>query len=335
MKTILITGGLGYIGSHTVIQLLNQGYKIIIVDNCSNSNIDNLDKIKNICKVTDIIYYNIDICNQEKLDNIFNTNPHIYLVIHFAAFKSVPESISNPSKYYNNNLSGIINILNSMKKYNCNNLIFSSSATVYGSNIPPFKEIDKTGENLTNPYGETKYICEEILKNNAEEFPNMKFIILRYFNPVGAHKSGLIGEGLNSTNLMPNIIKSILYNMPFKLYGNSYNTFDGSCIRDFIHVEDLANAHIMCIPNIEKLKNNYNVYNVGTGIGYSILEIIDCINEHNVSPLTVELHQQRDGDIPICCSNIDKIKNDINWKPYETLNDICKDTINYINKSLL
>ena len=180
MSKILVTGGLGYIGSHTVIQLIQSGYEVIIVDNCSNSNIETLDKIKQICNISDIEYYNSNLCDQSLVDYIFSLHKNIYAVIHFAAFKSVPESISDPSTYYYNNIISLTNVLNSMKKFQCNNIIFSSSSTVYGSSKSPFKEIHQTGVGLTNPYGQTKYICEELLKKTSTLYSKMNFIILRY-----------------------------------------------------------------------------------------------------------------------------------------------------------
>ena len=332
MSKILVTGGLGYIGSHTVIQLINNGFNVIIIDNCSNSNIETLDKIKQICNIKELPYYNLNLCDQSQVDYVFSLHQNIYTVIHFAAFKSVPESISDPSTYYYNNLTSLTNVLNSMKKFDCMNLIFSSSATVYGSIKPPFNEDSETGIGITNPYGQTKYICEEILKKTSTLYPKMNLIILRYFNPVGAHQSGLIGEDINSPNLMPNIMKSISYNKPFKLYGNSYSTLDGSCVRDFIHVEDLANAHILSIQTLRH-NPNYKVYNVGSGRGYSVLEILDCMNTYNKEPIQIQLEPQRPGDLPIIYSNITKIKKELGWKPIKTLDDICKDTLIAFKKS--
>ena len=329
---ILVTGGLGYIGSHMVLKLINFGYECIIIDSLINSSIKVLDKIKKYTKNDKIKFYNIDICNQIELDKIFLNNPNIYGVIHLAALKSIPESLDNQSLYYYNNIVSTTNLINTMKKYNCNNIIFSSSACIYGENIVPYNEKMITGSGITNPYGMTKFICEEIIKNECKITKNFNAIILRYFNPVGNHSSGLFGDSINSTNLMSNIIKSIKSKKTLQIYGNKYNTKDGTCIRDFIHIDDLVYGHIICLKQFNSL-NNYKVYNLGSGKGYTVLEIIKQMTEF--FHINYIIDKERIGDIPIVYADILKINKELGWYPKKTLVDICKDSCNYIEKSIL
>jgi UDP-glucose 4-epimerase len=269
-------------------------------------------------------------CNLQDLEKVFRLN-HIDCVIHFAALKSVSESIETPALYYYNNLNSTTNLLLMMNKYNCNNLIFSSSATVYGDLTPPFKETMKSTV-LTNPYGMTKKLIEDILEDNCKYNKSFKTISLRYFNPVGSHKSGLIGEDLDqpANNLMPNILRTLLGKQEvLNIYGTNYDTPDGSCIRDYIHVGDLVEGHMVCMKAFD-IGDNYKVYNLGSGTGYSVFELVNGIAKHYGSSPNINKVANRDGDIPVSVSNISKIKEELGWTPTKTLDDICKDSVNYI-----
>ena len=332
MTKILVTGGLGYIGSYCVIKLIEYGYTPIIID--KDNNIETLYKIKQIVKKDSILFYNIDLCNINDLEKVFINESNIKTVIHFAAYKSVSESMSNSSLYYLNNINSTTNLLYIMNKYNCNNLIYSSSATVYGNQQPPFNENMTTGINLTNPYGFTKKTIEDILEDHAKYNKEFKVVCLRYFNPVGTHHTGILGESIDDSiqNLMPNIIRTFLGKQEcLYVYGNDYKTFDGSCIRDYIHIDDLIEGHILCLKSFNK-KPQFKVYNLGSGRGYSVFEIIDCISLHFGKFPVVKSVPARKGDIPISISDITKIKNELGWYPLKTLDDICKDTVTYINQ---
>lgn len=330
MKRILITGGLGFIGSHFVVKVIKNGYLPIIIDNKENYE----TVIENIMKITNtshIIHYKIDMCNIKDLETVFDKN-HIDIVVHFAALKSVSESIETPALYYYNNINSTTNLLLMMNKYKCNNLIFSSSATVYGDLPPPFNESMKSTI-LTNPYGMTKKLIEDILEDNCKYNKDFKTISLRYFNPVGSHQSGLIGEDLTipANNLMPNILRTLMGKQDsIYIYGTNYDTSDGSCIRDYIHVEDLVDGHMVCMDAFN-INQNYKVYNLGSGSGYSVFELINGVAKHFGSPPTIIKTANRGGDIPISISDISKIKHDLGWFPTKTIDDICRDSVNYIN----
>ena len=342
-KYTLVTGGLGFIGSHTVVQLIQSNHNVIIIDNLSNSKIEVLDNIKKICKnCHNLIYFNYDINNIEYMDSIFSK----YLIdsiIHFASFKSVSESIQDPLIYYTNNINTTLNLLILCKKYKVNKFIFSSSATVYGKELSPLLETSKIGHNITNPYGQTKYFIEKILEDFNKSYKDTRIIILRYFNPVGAHHSGLIGENPNGipNNLMPYIVKVALFNnndnnndniySKLKIYGNDYKTFDGTGIRDFIHVEDLAQAHLKSIEYLDMNINiNYDIFNIGTGKGTSVLELVNTFIKVNNIVLPYEFYPKREGDID--CVFCDSTKSNIllNWKATKTIEDMCIDSYNYI-----
>tara|TARA_B110000971_G_C20031402_1_gene511588 strand:+ start:1783 stop:2787 length:1005 start_codon:yes stop_codon:yes gene_type:complete len=329
MERVLITGGLGFIGSHFVIKTIQNGILPIIIDNRKNSYYIK-EKIKKICNITHIIHYDIDMCNIDDLEKVFIDN-HIDIVVHFAALKSVEESISNPSLYYYNNINSTTNLLCMMNKYKCNNLIFSSSATIYGDLKPPFTE-DMSSNNLTNPYGMTKKLLENILEDNSKYNKHFNTICLRYFNPVAAHSSGLLGEDLDqpANNLMPNILRTLCGKQEtLNIYGIDYNTPDGSCIRDYIHVEDLVEGHMICM-NAFNTSPNYKVYNLGSGIGYSVYDLVDGISAYyGKHPKVIEV-ENRKGDVPISISNISKIKEELGWTPKKTLDDICMDSVNYL-----
>ena len=333
---ILVTGGLGFIGSHTCVELLNNNYNIIVIDNLCNSKIDVVDKIYQITN-RNILFFEYDLLDKENIEEVFKTFD-IDAVIHFAGLKSVGESVNNPLLYYEINLLSTLNLLKVMKEYNCNKIIFSSSATVYGNSTSPLLEDSKIGEGITNPYGKTKYMIENILKDFSSSDKNMNITSLRYFNPIGAHNSGYIGEDPNGipNNLMPFVLKVAQQNNTdnyidskydiLSVFGNDYDTNDGTCIRDYIHVVDLAKAHIQALKHI---KLGYNVYNIGTGNGYSVLDVINEFQNVNKIKLPYEIVSRRPGDIAVTFCNNELALKEINWKPQFNLTDMCSDAWNY------
>ena len=326
---ILITGGTGYIGSHTAIELLNKGYEVEIIDNLSNSKIEILDKIKQITNIKPV-FHQIDLLNKEKLNQLFKDNAY-NLVMHFAGLKAVSESVKKPLLYYANNVAGTINLLAAMQSYNVKNFIFSSSATVYGNpGIPEYTEKLPTGQNISSPYGKTKFTIEEILKDLATTDQNLKIISLRYFNPIGNHPSGLIGENPNGipNNLMPYIIKVATNELPkLNIYGNDYNTPDGTCLRDYIHVIDIAKGHISAIEN---LKPGFNAYNLGTGHPASVLEMVKLFEKVSQKPLPYSFAPRRPGDLPMFYANPAKAKKELNWQASLTIEDALRDVLTFI-----
>jgi UDP-glucose 4-epimerase len=332
-ETIMVTGGLGYIGSHIVLELLKNNYTVIIVDNLSNSHEDVLNKIEKISSNNDLIdnslyFYNIDVSVQSPLfESIFMMH-NISHVIHMAAHKSVSESIENPILYYKNNIDGLLCLLKYMKSYEIKNLIFSSSATVYGDSEPPFNETSLTGINLTNPYGKSKYMCEEILK----DIKDMNIYLLRYFNPIGCHESGLIGDNPNGipNNIMPYLLR--VANREYdelSIFGNDYDTKDGTPERDYIHVCDLATAHVAALKNT---KSGVNIYNVGTGKSTSVSELIGTFEKVNNIKINYKIADRREGDVPVSYCVSDQIYKELGWKATYTLEDMCKDSWNFIKK---
>ncbi len=317
--SILLTGGLGFIGSHTFVELSENNYDAIIIDNLSNSKLEQIDKLEKLtCKK--VKFYLGDMMNISNIEKVFSENT-INHVIHFAGLKSVTDSIEKPLEYYNHNLQILFNLLNVMKKYNCKNLVFSSSATVYGNNgINILTENTPTGQNITNPYGQTKYFQEEILKDLYKSDNNWNITLLRYFNPVGGHSSGIIKEEPNGipANLFPCILKSIRDKTQLKIYGNTYDTYDGTCIRDFIHVCDLANAHMEVLNS-----KGLNIYNVGTGKKTSVLDIITTFEKVNNIKLDYVITDKRNGDIACVCADCSKISNEIGWKSTYNIEDMC------------
>jgi UDP-glucose 4-epimerase len=338
-RTILLTGGAGFIGSHIVIDLLTKNYKTIIVDNLSNSDMTVLEKIKSI--VGDqlfslITFYNIDISrDSNKLEDVFLKHK-INAVIHLAGYKSVGESINQPIKYYDNNLISTINLVQIMKKYDCKRLIFSSSATVYGDKKAPYREtMVVTGKGITNPYGRSKWIQEIMLNDICIAEPNFKIMILRYFNPIGNHPSGLLGEEfLNSpANLFPNILSAIHYKKAFSVFGNTYkeNKKDGTAMRDFIHVSDLASAHVKSLDYLfdSRSRKNYEVFNVGLGEPVSVMEILETFIEKNKVKLNITIKDKRFGDLPVSYCNNNKMLKKIEWVPKYNYGDACEHTWKY------
>ena len=331
---ILLTGGLGFIGSHTAVTLGQTTDIIIILDNLSNSSIETLTNIKQLVKYPENIFFiKGDVTDSNILEYIFSTYKQIESVIHFASLKSVGESISKPLIYYKENLNGLISLLEIMNKYNCFKFIFSSSATVYGSTSQsPLKETDTIGLNITNPYGQTKYFQECILNDYSKVNSNIEITILRYFNPVGAHPSGLIGENPEGipNNLFPYLLRvaSKLYTH-LNIYGNDYPTSDGTCLRDFIHVMDLAEGHVAAMMNQKK---GLVIYNLGTGISTSIQQLITVFEKVNNINIPYIICPRRQGDIDIVFADVSKIFNEIGWKSTRSVEDICRDGLNYILK---
>lgn len=323
--SILITGGLGFIGSHTVVELLNDGYEIIIVDNLSNSSIDVKDKIRKITN-KNFEFYDLDICDSYKLDQVFDHH-NITTVIHFAAFKAVGESVSNPLKYYHNNISGLITLLRAMEKHGVKNIIYSSSATVYG-NPTSLPLSEQSPLSTINPYGTTKLMGEMILS----DIKNINVTILRYFNPVGAHKSGLIGEkpvGVPN-NLFPYILDVISEKLSgLKIFGSDYDTLDGTPVRDYIHVVDLAKGHVKALKSLNGLK----IYNLGTGRGYSVLEIVNAFNNVLTEPIKYELVGRRDGDSPSVYADSSLAHKELGWSCQCGLDEMISDSLNFIGRS--
>ena len=326
--SILVTGGAGFIGSHTVVELLEKNEDIIIVDNFINSKPEVLDKIKEMTK-KDFKFYEVDLLDGEKLENVFKENK-IEAVIHFAGLKAVGESVEKPIEYYHNNITGTLILLKLMKKYNCKKIIFSSSATVYG--IPkevPIKEDFPLA--TTNPYGSTKLMIEQILNDVCVSDKDFCAILLRYFNPIGAHKSGLIGEEPNGipNNLMPYINKVAKGELDhLNIFGNDYDTIDGTGVRDYIHVVDLAKGHVKALEKARKMVGA-EAYNLGTGNGYSVLQIVKAFENATGVTIKFEMTSRRPGDIAECYADPSKALKELGWKAEKTLDDMCKDAWKY------
>lgn len=329
---ILVTGGCGYIGSHTCVELLNEGYDVVVVDNLFNSSLDVIDKIKEITGKS-VTFYNEDVCNYEAMDKIFSMEK-VDAVIHFAGYKAVGESVSKPLMYYRNNLDSTITLLEVMSKYNCKKIVFSSSATVYGKpeKLPITEDFPL---HTTNPYGTTKLMIERILKDLYQSDNDWSIAILRYFNPIGAHESGLIGENPNGipNNLMPYIVK--VANKELKelsIYGNDYDTVDGTGVRDYIHVVDLAKGHIKALEKLNKDKG-VDAYNLGTGKGYSVLQIVNTFKSVNNVDVPYKIVERRPGDIDSCYASTDKAFKELNWKAQLEIEQMCKDSYNFVKKN--
>ena len=326
---ILVTGGAGFIGSHTVTLLLEEGYDVTVVDNFSNSNKNVLQKIKDITK-KEFDFYEGSVCDQSFLNEVFKKDK-IDAVIHFAAYKAVGESVEKPLMYYDNNLTGVIKLLEVMEENNVNKFIFSSSATVYGTpKTLPIKEDFEVS--ATNPYGYTKLMTEQIIKDLAHSNAGFSAIILRYFNPIGAHPSGLIGEKPNGipNNLMPYIMKVATGELEkVHVFGNDYDTKDGTGVRDYIHVMDLAKGHIKAIEYLEKNKG-VDIFNLGTGTGYSVLELINAVKDATGLDISYVIDERRPGDIAACYADATKAKEKLQWQAKKTLKEMCEDSYNFI-----
>ncbi len=326
---ILVTGGAGYIGSHTVVELLNQGKEIVVLDNLSNSSEISLERVKQITGKS-VRFYQGDILDREMLRRIFAEN-QIDSVIHFAGLKAVGESVREPLRYYQNNVTGSIVLVEEMLKANVNTIVFSSSATVYGDpkEIPITESCEVGG--TTNPYGTSKYMVERILEDTAKAFPQFSAVVLRYFNPVGAHASGLIGEDPNGipNNLLPYISQVAVGKLQqLSVFGSDYETHDGTGVRDYIHVVDLAIGHLKAL---EKHQDDagFHVYNLGTGTGYSVLDMVKAFEQANDINVPYKLVDRRPGDIAVCYSNPQKALEQLGWKTQYDLTQMMKDTWNW------
>ncbi len=328
MKKILVTGGAGYIGSHTVLALLEKGHEVIIVDNFSNSNPESIRRVEKISGKK-VKLYTCDCCNLDEFATVFKENK-LDAVIHFAGLKAVGESVSIPLKYYQNNLISTLNLLELMKQYHVYNLAFSSSATVYGEpkSVPIFEDFDL---HVSNPYGRTKLMIEDILRDFSKVNPQFNIALLRYFNPIGAHASGLIGEDPNGipNNLVPYITQVAVGKLKeLGVFGNDYPTPDGTCIRDYIHVCDLAEGHVCAL---DKLFTNCGLvtYNLGTGNGYSVLEVLRAMEKAVGKPIPYVFKPRREGDIPACFASPEKAYKEIGFKAKYSIDDMARDAWNW------
>ena len=323
---ILVTGGTGYIGSHTTVELLNIGSDVIIVDNLSNSKELVLDRIEKITGKRPK-FIKCDLLDKAALDNVFDTYPEIDSVIHFAGLKAVGESCQKPLLYYHNNITGTLNLLDSMTSHGVNRIVFSSSATVYGTpKSVPIREDFPTS--TTNPYGETKLMIERILKDTCAAHPEFSACVLRYFNPIGAHESGLIGEDPKGipNNLLPYITRVAVGKLEcLSVFGNDYPTHDGTGVRDYIHVVDLALAHLKAIEYTEKLQG-IDYINVGTGNGYSVLDIVKAFGDEWGTPINYRIADRRPGDIAECYADPTKAKEVLGWTAERDLRKMCEDS---------
>ena len=331
---ILVTGGAGFIGSHTAVELLNSGKDIVIVDNFSNSKPKALEAIKKITG-KDFKFYEINYLDREKLEKVFEEND-IEAVLNFAGYKSVGESVRKPLVYYDNNISGCLVLLETMQKYGVKKFVFSSSATVYGEpERIPLTEDCKTG-GTTNPYGTSKLFIEQILKDLYASDNSWDICILRYFNPVGAHESGLIGEEPQGipNNLMPYVVRVASGELKeLSIFGNDYDTPDGTGVRDYIHVVDLAKGHLAALNKLDKERKGLYIYNLGTGTGYSVLDMVKSFEEITGNKVPYKITQRRPGDIATCYSDTKKAKEELGWEAKKGIKEMCEDSWNFIQKN--
>jgi UDP-glucose 4-epimerase len=321
---ILITGGAGYIGSHTLIELIANHHKVAVADNLSNSSHESLRRVEKITGTT-IPFHEIDIRDADALDTIF-TSTAFDAVIHFAGLKAVGESVEKPLEYYDNNIRSSLVLLDIMKKHGVKKLVFSSSATVYGEpESLPLLETSRTGVGISNPYGQTKHMIERILIDTCASDESMEVALLRYFNPVGAHESGLIGEDPSGipSNLMPYISQvAVGKRSQVNVFGNDYDTPDGTCIRDYIHVVDLARGHVAAL---EHMKQGAHTYNLGTGLGTSVLELITAFSQTIGRQIPYKIVDRRPGDVAACYANAQKASQELGWHTTKTIEDACAD----------
>jgi UDP-glucose 4-epimerase len=335
-KKILVTGGTGYIGSHTTVELIKEGFDVVIIDNLYNSEAEVTDRIQKIAGVKPALEV-IDVCDREKLDIFFSKNKDIAAIIHFAAYKAVGESVNKPLGYYRNNLLSLINLLDAMKRYGISHLVFSSSCTVYGQPEKLPVTEDAPLQPSTSPYGNTKQVGEEIIRDTAFSDQNIKAISLRYFNPIGAHPSALIGELPRGVpeNLVPYITQTA-YGLrdELKVFGNDYDTPDGSCIRDYLHVVDLAKAHVVAVKRLldGRNKTNYEVFNLGTGKGVSVLEAIKSFERVSGIKLKYNIVGRRAGDIEKIWADPSFANRELGWKTISTLDEAMKTAWDWENK---
>ncbi len=327
---ILVTGGTGYIGSHTAVELIRAGHEVEILDNLYNSKESVLDKIEEISGLKPT-FHHCDLLEFEKTRDIFKAG-NFEVVIHFAGLKAVAESVAEPLKYYENNITGTVNLLKIMQEAGVSKIIFSSSATVYGDAGTRLSEEMTTGHGITNPYGQTKFMIEQILRDVCVANPAFSATVLRYFNPVGAHPSGLLGEDPNGipNNLMPIVMKVAKGEIPeLSVYGNDYPTEDGTCKRDYIHVVDLAKGHLAAL---NKMRAGFNPYNLGTGRATSVLEMVKAFEEASGKPLPHKIAPRRSGDLPELCAEPLKAEKELGWKAELTVADAMRDTLNFLQK---
>lgn len=330
---ILVTGGAGYIGSHTCVELLNEGYEVVVLDNLCNSSQESLHRVEKITGKS-IPFYEVDLMDPRGLQSVFKAHQNIDAVIHFAGLKAVGESVEHPLAYYNNNITGTLNLVAAMGNAGVTSIVFSSSATVYGDPASlPIRE--NFPLSVTNPYGRTKLMIEEILRDLHIANPAWHIALLRYFNPVGAHSSGTIGEdprGLPN-NLMPYVARVAMGQLPrVNVFGNDYDTPDGTGVRDFIHVTDLAKGHICSLSRLLEAPG-VQVYNLGTGRGYSVLEMIHGFEKACGHDIPYEIVPRRAGDIAACWADPSRAKNQLGWKAGKTMDDMCKDTWRWQQKN--
>lgn len=329
---ILVAGGAGFIGSHTSVELLNAGHEVVCIDNLSNSKLEVIDRIKEITS-RDVKFYNVDICNKKELLDVFDIESKTKKfdsIIMFAGYKAVGESVLKPIEYYENNLESLINICIAMKMYSCNSIIFSSSATVYGDpKIIPVTEACEKGK-ISSPYGQTKSMIEQILEDFVNSDKNISACLLRYFNPIGAHESGLIGEDPNGipNNLVPYIADVAMGKRDYlRVFGSDYNTKDGTGVRDYIHVVDLAKGHVAALKLYNK--PGAHIYNLGTGEGYSVLEVVKMYEKVSGKSIPYKIVDRRPGDVAVLYCDPSKAKNELGWKAELNLEDMCLDSYNY------
>ncbi len=330
---ILVTGGAGFIGSHTCIELLDNNFDVLVVDNLCNSKTESLKRVESITGKK-VRFINADVCDRQSMEKVFSENK-ISSVIHFAGLKAVGESVQKPLEYYENNLNASLNLCHVMMKYNVFNLVFSSSATVYSAdNTMPLKEDSKTGD-CTNPYGWTKYMGEQIFKGICTAYPQMSVVLLRYFNPIGAHKSGLIGEDPQGipNNLMPYITQvAVGKREKLTVYGNDYDTCDGTGVRDYIHVVDLAKAHLSAVEYVENHKG-CEIFNIGTGHGTSVLELVEAFEKVNNVKVSYVIGKRRVGDIATVYADCSKAKKILGFETEYNIEDMCRDSWNWQTKN--
>lgn len=325
--SILVTGGAGYIGSHTCVELLNAGYEVVVLDNLCNSCQESLNRVEEITgrKVT---FYEAELLNQDDVKRVFD-NEKIDAVIHFAGLKAVGESVYKPLEYYHNNVTGTLILCDEMRKHGVKSIVFSSSATVYGNPaFVPITEQCPKGD-ITNPYGRTKGMLEQILTDLHTSDPEWKVMLLRYFNPIGAHKTGRIGENPKGipNNLLPYITQVAVGKLVcLGVFGNDYDTPDGTCVRDYIHVVDLADGHVKALNRMEACEGGVWIYNLGTGTGYSVLDVIHAFEEANGLKINYVFKERRAGDVPACYADPSKAKAELSWVAERDLKEMCEDS---------
>lgn len=333
MKTILVTGGAGFIGSHTIVELQQSGYDVVVVDNLSNSSSESLNRVKAITG-RPLAFYQMDIRDRAGMERVLSEHP-CDACIHFAGLKAVGESVEKPWEYYENNIGGTLVLLDVLRKHNCKNVIFSSSATVYGdpAEIPITEQCPK-GQ-CTNPYGWTKSMLEQVMTDMQKADTEWNVVLLRYFNPIGAHPSGTMGEDPNGipNNLMPYVTQVAIGKRPeLGVFGNDYDTHDGTGVRDYIHVVDLARGHVAALKAIER-KCGLAIYNLGTGHGYSVLDVVNAFQKTNNVPIPYSIKPRRAGDIATCYSDPSKAEKELGWKAEFGIEEMCRDSWNWQRKN--